>query len=403
MPARPELELSSRRLLHWGDLDTRRRRQAGKLGLLAWVARIALGAGLAALVARQAEVDPVLASRLILAALVVFYTFVMFGAPFRMYWRIDSPLLARLPIPGRALFDVALIRSLRASAAAAIVVVPAAAALALVPEVGRELALRHLALWGAVALASALLLPAVALGAGALVVGGKAQSLMSAVGGGEVAAPPSAWLGVLPGFASSWIVLAVIGSAGWVTGADETIVGPAAPLLGGIAAASLLAALAARAAAANVMPQAVREVAALDVQRLAHLEIHPPTAIERAVERFLAPGAALVHSKDARLLRRRFPMAFVAGAVTTLALWIVAAVGPDSPWIWATTLVAAFAAYGALMAHRLVTPPIELRYLATLPIAPADARRAKAAYLATYLVLYPVVGGLGLLVSRLLA
>ena len=401
MPGRPEL--SARRLLHWGDLDARRRRAASPVGRLAWIARVGLGAGLAVLVAQRADTDPRAASRLVLAALLVFYTFVMFGAPFRMYWRVDSPLLARLPIPGRALFDAALVRSLRAAGAAAVVVVPPALALLLVPEIGTELALRHLALWAAVALAAALLLPAVALGAGAIVVGGKAHALIQAVGGTEVAAPPTAWLGVLPGFAASGIVLAVLGAAGWAIGADQTVVGPAAPLLGGLAGGSVLAALAARAAAPSVMPLAVREVAALDVQRLAHLEIHPPTGLERAVARLLPPGAALVHGKDARLIRRRFPMAFVAGALTTLALWIVAGAGPASGWIWALSITGAFAAYGALMARRLVAPPVELPYLATLPIAPRDARRAKLAYLATYLLLYPLVGGLGWLVFRLLA
>jgi hypothetical protein len=151
------------------------------------------------------------------------------------------------------------------------------------------------------------------------------------------------------------------------------------------------------------MPLAVREVAALDVQRLAHLEIHRPTAVERAVERLLSPRAALIHAKDARLMRRRFPMAFVIGALTTLSLWILAASQPDSTWIWAATILGGFAAYGVVMARRLGTPPIELPYLATLPIDANDARRAKGAYLATYLAVYPLIGGLGFAVSRLLA
>ena len=398
MPAPPEL--TARRLLRWGDLDERRRR-AGARGWLVWAARLGLGGGLAALVATTADTDPIRASRLVLAALLVFYTFVMFGAPFRMFWRVDSPLLARLPIPGRALFDVALVRSLRAAGAAAIVVVPGAVALAVVPEVGRELMLRHLALWGAVALAAALLLPAVALAAGAIVASGKAQNLIAAAAGGEVGPPPSAWLGVLPGFASSGVVLGVIASGGWARGAAETAIGPAAPLLGAIAGGSIVAVLAARAAAASVMPLAVREVAALDVQRLAHLEIHRPTAIERAVERVLSPRAALVHAKDARLMRRRFPMAFVMGAITTLALWILAASRPDSAWIWAVSILGGFAAYGVVMARRLVTPPIELGYLKTLPVRPADAKRAKAAYLATWLVIYPAVGALGFAVAAI--
>ena len=382
--ARPEI--TTRRLLRWGDLDERRRRAALHAGVLRWIARLGAGAGIAAWAAGEGGVA---ASRIVVAATVVVYAWVMLGAPFRMYWRPDSPLLARLPIPGRVLFDVALIRSARAALAAAVVVVPAAA---LVDAPGR-----HLALVGAVAVASALLLPAIALGGGAIVAGGKAQALMRAVGGAEVAAPPTAWLGVLPGLAAAAVVLAILACAGWLAGtATTTIVGPPAPLLGGLAAASVVAALAARGAAARVMPQAVREVAALDVQRLAHLEIHPPTAIERAIGARLPPGARLVHGKDARLLRRRFPMAFVTGAVTTLALWIVAATRPDAAVVWVGAIVAGFAGYALAMAWRLTARPIELPYLATLPIARADVVRAKAAYLATWTLLYPLLGAAAL-------
>jgi len=375
------VSLSTRRLLHWGDLDESRRRRGRLRDLLLVIA----GAGIAALVASQ---DLRAASKTALIAIVGAYTWIMLGTSFRMYWRPDSPILARLPVPGGPLFDVALIRSLRAAGRASLIALPAAGAIA-AHDV--ELALRHAAIAGAVGLAAALLLPAVALGAGAIVAGGKAQSLMRAVGGAEVAAPPSAWLGVLPGLAAAAVVLGAIAAADWARGGVDAPV-PPVPMLAGLAGGALVAALAARQAAPSVMPLAVREVAALDLQRLAHLEVHPPTALERLIAGRLPRAAALVHAKDARLLRRRFPMAYVTGAVTTLALWIVAGARPDNAWLWVAGILAGFAGYGVIMASRLVTRPIELPFLATLPVSHAHAVAAKRAALATWTLLYPTLG-----------
>jgi hypothetical protein len=396
-PAAPA-GIGTRRLLAWGDLDERRRRRALPLTRLRWPARALAGAALAALVAERARLDPIAASRLVLAATVVMYAWVMLGTPARMYWRVDAPLLARLPIPGRALFDLALVRSLRATLAASVVVAPAVAALLVAPAVGGELAARHAVVVGTAALAAALLLPAVALGAGTLIAGGKAAALVRGLAGGELAAPPVAWLGVLPGLAAAGVVLVVIASARWALGGSATAFGPAAPLFGGLAGGAALAVLAARRAAAEVMPLAMREVAALDVQRLAHLEIHPPSRLERAIGRRLGARAALVHGKDARLLRRRFPLALLVGAATTGALWIVALVRPEAAWSWVLAIVGAFAGYALLVAWRLTTPPIELPYAATLPLAAADRARGKRAYLVTYALLYPALGGAAVVV-----
>jgi len=45
-----------------------------------------------------------------------------------------------------------------------------------------------------------------------------------------------------------------------------------------------------------------------------------------------------------------------------------------------------------LVAARLTARPIELPYLATLPVEPVDARRAKRAYLIVWASLYPLLG-----------
>lgn len=381
--------ITARQLLAWGDLDARRRRAAARAGWLPSALIALAGLGGAAAVAAQARADVAAASRLALLALGVSHLWVMLGTSFRMYWRADAPLWARLPIPGGALFDVALVRTLRATARAAVVAVPCAAALALeAPEV----AARHLALWAAVATATALLLPAVALAGGAIVASDKAEALVAAMGGGELRAPPTVWLGGLPGLAAAAVVLLILGTGGWAAGAATSVVGPPAPWLAGLAGAGVVGVVLARRAAPAVMPQAVREVSALDVQRLAHLEIHRPTALERAIGGRLAPGGALVHAKDARLMRRRFPMAMVTGAATTIALWIVAASGPAAAAPWVGVLVAGFVAYGVAMARRMTSRPIELPFVRTLPIAPAHVRAAKRAYVATWAVLYPALG-----------
>jgi hypothetical protein len=45
---------------------------------------------------------------------------------------------------------------------------------------------------------------------------------------------------------------------------------------------------------------------------------------------------------------------------------------------WASVVLFGLSVYAVLMARRLVTPPVEIpRLLATLPVAPADARAAK--------------------------
>ena len=64
------------------------------------------------------------------------------------------------------------------------------------------------------------------------------------------------------------------------------------------------------------MPRAMREVAALDRQILAHLEIHRATGLERAVAARLGGGAGPVFDRMARLLRRRYPLFALGGAVT---------------------------------------------------------------------------------------
>ena len=109
--------------------------------------------------------------------------------------------------------------------------------------------------------------------------------------------------------------------------------------------------------------------------------------------RALLGDAALPYRKDARLMRRRYPMAFAIGAFVFLVLAIIGLARPDDPAPWLTVATLAGAAiYGVALAGRLQRPPIELpRLAATLPI-PARARgRAKLAWLAGWWLIFVAI------------
>jgi hypothetical protein len=392
--------MNTRALLRWGDLDERRRRAARPSVLRSpWLGPAVAGLGLAlGLAAMLRGADPgrfTSASRAWLAAALLAQTAIMLGAPFRLFWRHDAALQARLPLPGGARFDVAVIRSARAAVRAAVICAPALIVFA-VEDAGW--AARHAGVLGALVLAAAVLVPATALAAGGLVASDKAQALGKAFGG-EVQLSGTGWLGALPGLAMSAVVIAAILCAPWLDRGAPTAIGPGWVVVGGLGAVAVIALAAARGAAPAIMPHALREVVALDRQQLAHLEIHPPTALERVVARWLAPAASRVHGKDARLVRRRFPLAYVIGAIGTLTLWILAASRPAELIVWATAIAGALALYGVVLARRLPTPPIEQPVtLAALPITPGQARAGKRAWLATWYGCYVVVGAVPVIV-----
>jgi len=252
-----------------------------------------------------------------------------------------------------------------------------------------ELALRHLAVAGALGLAAALFLPAVAIWAASLVAvsqSERVQALRVAAGidrdrrpaSAQPPAPSPAALGAFPGFASTLVIVGIVLSSAWLTGGSPKV--PAPIVVAVIGAVSVLAMLATRATAPRVMGTILRDVSALDRQRLAMLEIHPPTRIEALIARLIG-DAALPYSKDARLMRRRYPMAFALGALIFLVLAILGLARPDDPTPWLTATLVGATAYGLAVAGRLRRPPIELAKLsASLPITGAARRRAKVAW-----------------------
>ena len=380
--------MTSRELIQWSRLHERRARTLPALTIPA-----VSGGLLAAWVWWRSSAGAVAASHAWLAGAIVAYAVAFLRVPFHIYWRADAPLLAQLPIEGRPLFDAALARCLRAAEATTLAAAIGLAPFALEPG-GMELAFRHAMVAGALGIAAGLLLPAVTFGSAALVVQGggeRALQAATALAGAPTRAAskpapasaqppssPSAILGALPGFAATVVIVAVLVVAPWLVGSAPAV--PAPIVLAAIAGAGVVAIAAAR-AGAGVMGRILRDVSALDRQRLATLEIKPPTPIETAIARLIGE-ASLPYGKDARLMRRRFPMAFALGALVWSVLVVIGLVQPDDPTPWLTVAIGGAATYGLVLAGRLRRPPIELvRLSATLPLTARARARAKLAWL----------------------
>lgn len=380
--------MTSRELIRWQSLHERRARSIVTHPI---VLAFVIGALLALWV--HSREDVIARSNTWFAVTLVASAFTFLRVPFHIYWRQDASLLAQLPIEGTPLFDVALLRCVRAAVATTIALAIAAAPIAREGHV--DLYLRHLAFAGALGVAAAAFIPAVAIWSAWLVALGqrddRIQKARAAAGIGEAAGPPStAALGAVPGFASTIVFVAVILGYRWLTARDTEV--PVPIILGGIGAASIAAIVATRARAPAIMGTILRDVSALDRQRLAHLEIRPPTALERALAALAGRDGAIVYAKDARLVRRRFPMAFALGALAFAILAIVGFARPDDPGPWLTGTIAGGALYGVVLANRLYRPPIELaRLTSTLPIG--GVARAKLVWLLGWWSVFLLVPG----------
>jgi hypothetical protein len=378
--------VTARELLHWSRLHERRARRGWSRS--PWLVAIVAGGAIAGLVQWRTGSW--------LPATIVAFALAFLRVPFQLYWRADAALLAQLPIAGGALVDVALVRCARAAAATTLAVVIGAAPLA--SDAARFG--HHVMFAAALGLAAAGLLPAAALWAAILVAaqhdagGATALRVATAVGMPRASASGPATsagtlLGALPGFVATVVFVVVLVASPYLAG--ESATAELAPYLGGLAAASVLALVITRRAAAPVMGTILRDVSALDRQRLATLDLRPPTAIERAIASLLG-DAALPYRKDARLMRRRYPMAFALGALAFVVLAIIALARPRDPTPWLVATLAGAALYALALAGRLRRPPIELaRLSATLPIPPGARTRAKLAWLASWLVLFVVI------------
>jgi hypothetical protein len=390
--------VTSRALIRWSELHERRARTVHPM-----VMPIVVGGVLAAWVWWRSNAGILAASHAWLAGALVAFTVAFLRVPFHIYWRGDASLLAQLPIEGRALFDAAMLRCLRAAEVMTIAATIGIAPIAVTG--GWELALHHAAAAVALGAAAALLVPGVTIAGAALVVQGGGERVlrtaMTAGGATARAAPapgattpspastsPAAILGMIPGLAAAIVLVAILVIAPWLYG--EAPRAPVWLVLGGLVAASLAAAAAARAGAA-IMGRILRDVSALDRQRLAALDVRPPTLIERLIAR-LVGDARLAYDKDARLMRRRFPMAYALGGIAFVVLAIVGLARPDDATPWLAAAIGGAASYGLVLAARLRRPPIEIaRLSATLPLPPRALLRAKLAWLLGWWSVFIVV------------
>lgn len=391
--------MDRQRLTHWANLAERRRRQArsGLGALPPWVFATLAGALLFAALAHylgafdKAATDPYAATNLWVAATIAGHVVVVFGAPFRLYWRRDSGLLGRLSLPGDSLFGLALSRTLAATAMASL---PCAMGLIALGIWGDwEVAARHAGLL-ALAIAWAVLGgPSLALAAGSIISSEKTTQLLDSVGG-EFQAPKTTWLGLLPGLGATGLALALIGAGNWPVGDSTTHVGNPLYLFGPAAAIPLLLFAWTWRRAPQVMSAALLEVSALDRERLAHVDLTQPSPLERAFGgALLSKAGRRVYEKDARLMRRRYPIPYFVGLVGMVALWIVAAVNPGSLLTWAVVIAVGSSAYGVVMSRRRYAAPIEHpRFLRTLAIPQPDVTRAKRAATALWFVVYVGAG-----------
>ena len=354
-----------------------------------------------------------------IAGAIAMFGFAFLRVPFHVYWRPDASLLAQLPIDGAALFAAAMRRCIRAAIATTVAALIGGIPLVFVrgdDTTPLGIALPFVSIALVLGVCTAFLMPAVVIWSAALVSldeGARAASMIRTatqiVGGAPagkqmatvaLATPSSAVLGAVPGFAGAVIVVAILGASTWLSTRvpDRTTTG----LLVALSAAGVLAIVAIRPRAGRAMASILRDVSALDRQRLAHLEIRPPTPIERVLAKLAGEGA-LVYAKDARLMRRRYPLAYALGATVFLVLAVVAAVRPvdATPWL-AAPLVAA-TVYAAALVGRLREPPIELPRLAdTLPITAAARQRAKLVWLAGWYAIFVAIPG-SLAIVRVLA
>ncbi len=393
-------------LIRWANLEERRRRQqkGGFQALPGVIVSVFLGTLLAVEIARRllmasdSDVVPtaIAASNLWFAAAVCGYLVGVFGASFRLFWRRDSKLLASLPVPGRSLFALALWRSQRVALHVSIAL--ACGLIALGAFVDWDVAARH-TLPLAIGFAGAAWLgPAASLAAGAIVASDKAQSMIANMGG-EFQAPRTTWLSILPGLAATAVAIALISCASWTLGGRPP--GGSIMLVAGLGLGiPIVAGVWAWTKADDIVPAAVREVAALDQEILAHIERSTPSALERGFFGVWLrnPGAHKVAIKDASLARRRYPSPYFLIPVGIVALWIVAGTEPDAYLAWGGSILAGLVVYALVMARRYMVEPVEIpSLLRTLPISPQAAIAAKTGAAQLRIGLIAALGGVPLI------
>jgi hypothetical protein len=202
----------------------------------------------------------------------------------------------------------------------------------------------------------------------------------------------------MPGLAATALAVGVMACAPWALGQRP----PGGSILLIVAigmGTSVCALLWAWTRADQVIPAAVREVAALDQEILAHVERSTPSWLEEHFYKLmLGSEGRMLARKDASLSRRRYPSPYFMIPCGIVALWIVAATQPQAYLPWGGSIFGGLAVYGLVMARRTWTTPIEIpRLLRSLPIGTKQIARSKGAHVLLRLLLLVLLGGLPLI------
>jgi len=373
------MSLSSRRLVHWARLHDKRSARGRALGI---AGVLVLGLALAAALLHRSPHD---LTRVWAVALVLTTALSFVTTPFRLFWSSDAAALARQPISGRPLYRLGVTRNL--SAALGFAVPPALGVLAAAwhdPAHGLRLTVL---LAGAVSV-SMLLAPATAFAAGAAAASARAEAIGRSLGG-EMQVPRGAYLGVIPGLVGAGAVLGLVSSVPWAVSGDGAPIGVLVT-----AAAGALAAALADARAEAVMPQAVRELSALNRTRLAHVERTRLSLLEAGFCRLLPGAMAAFAGKDLRLLRRRYPAFFLFHGLAVIVAWSLAW-RMEEPLEWIATILVAVHSYSVVMFFRASFEPIELTRLAhSLPASFSGLGTVKLAALVLRTIVFSAtIGG----------
>jgi hypothetical protein len=287
---------------------------------------------------------------------------VAMSGPYTTFWRPDAPILARLPLGGAALHDLGFAATLRL----AIIVL---AGLCVRPEL-IPTALAAIA-------GAALAAPAAATVAGAILASDRARAAVREVSAGYEP-PPTLFLSLLPSLAAVGVGASLYVGLPWL-----------APIGGAIAF------LLGRRLAASTLPDALRELTAMQAVRLAHVDLSRARGLERAWGALAGEGRP-VYEKDVALTRRRWPLFSLGHGAAVICLGAGALGAPLAVIAAGAGLVAVST---SLLGATLSRPPTEQPRLVETLFPHATTWRAKRLYV-LWRALWPLVLGGGAVLAR---
>jgi hypothetical protein len=381
--ARPAIP--ARRLLALDALARAREARPSRL------APLGLGLALAAAVAASARYGGAASARRDYGLLLwVAIGVVVLGAPFRLLWRQDTPLLSRLPIGGAPIYRLLTVRGLRVALGAALALFCASLPALFWLGAGG---------WARLAVATVLSLGCAAAVAPAATAVGVALAASTTVGdtmGYRAGGAGTFWLALVPAVAAGGAAALAVLLGPWSTGATPLPLGILVASVGGAALLHLGGEWLGRA----VLPVALREFAENRI-RMAHVDLVTARGLEAVWGRVAGAAARPLYRKNVAVLRRRYPAYYIATGAAILVQWGATLWGDElTRRRFTLGLAVAVATYAVVAARRLTRPPVEHpRLRATLPLSASAHRRADVAVLA-WRVVVPLALGAGPALAR---